>query len=176
MLKSHYAERLLASPEFSEMQDALDGEVVAMRRASYEFGEQLNVDTATYGLKAWEEAYGIPVDVSKSDTERRERIKSKMRGTGTVTAAMVANVAQSFTGGEVTVVEHPETYSFTIKFSGQLGVPKRIDDVTAAIDEIKPAHLAFDYEYSYLLIMDIHGVMTLSQLEATPLNLFAGGA
>lgn len=176
MLTKHYPQRLLESPEFLEMQEALGDPVFELRSALYSFGEQLNVNTATYGLCAWETALGINVDVSKSDTERRERIMSKLRGTGAVTAEMIENVARSFAGGEVTVIEDPANYTFIVKFSGQYGVPHNIDAVTAAINEIKPAHLGFTYEYSYLLIREVHGVMTLTELEQTPLKLFAGGA
>lgn len=176
MLKELYPERLVLSPEFAAMQDALDGPVTALRQGLYTLGAQLNVGTATVGLTAWERALGLNTDVSKSDTERRERIMSKLRGTGTVTAEMIANVAQSFTGGQVTVIEDAENYRFVLKFSGQYGTPPNMADVGAAIEEIKPAHLSYSYEYSYLLIRDIHGVMTLAQLQATTLNKFAGGS
>ncbi|MEG1967332.1 MAG: putative phage tail protein [Clostridia bacterium] len=176
MLSEHYPNRLLASAEFLQMQTALDAEIIALRMALDDFGRQLNVSTATFGLGAWERALGLPVDVSKLDTHRRERIMSKLRGTGTVTAEMIANVAKSFTGGEVSVIEDATNSRFVLKFSGQYGTPPNMADVGAAIDEIRPAHLAYSYEYSYLLIRDIHGKMTLNQLAAQKLNKFAGGA
>ena len=43
------------------------------------------------------------------------------------------------------------------------------------LDEVKPAHLAIVYTFRYLLIKDIHEVMTLSEVEATTLKKFAGG-
>ena len=36
-----------------------------------------------------------------------------------------------------------------IKFVSVLGIPPNIDDLTAAINEIKPAHLDFSYEYLF---------------------------
>ena len=50
-----------------------------------------------------------------------------------------------------------------------------LEDLKSAIEEIKPAHLAVAYAFNYLLIRDIHDVMTMGQLGQTPLNKFAGG-
>ncbi|MNN78327.1 hypothetical protein D3C81_1948730 [compost metagenome] len=56
-----------------------------------------------------------------------------------------------------------------------VGIPPNLDDLKAVIEEIKPAHMKVEYEFSYLLIRDIDGVMTLDQLEQEPLLNFAGG-
>jgi uncharacterized protein YmfQ (DUF2313 family) len=111
---------------------------------------QLNVETATWGLDLWEKAYGIKTDVSKSYAFRRARIESKMRSQGVTTVAMIKNVAESFSNGEVDVIEHPEEYRFEIKFIGTLGIPPNMDDLTGAIKEIKPAHLDFAYVYTFI--------------------------
>ncbi|MCX7614756.1 MAG: YmfQ family protein, partial [Clostridiales bacterium] len=105
--------------------------------------------SATWGLVLWEKALGIDTDVSKSNEYRRTRIMSKLRGSGTTTADMIKNVAESFSNGIVDVIEHPEQYSFDIKFVGTLGIPPNMDDLTAAVEEIKPAHLAYTFVYIY---------------------------
>ena len=107
------------------------------------------VGTASALLSRYEEVYGLQVDISKSNTWRRERITAKIRGTGTTTKQMIEEVAISFAGGEVEIIEHPDTNSFIIKFVGALGIPANMGDLTLAIEEIKPAHLAFTFEYSY---------------------------
>jgi len=111
--------------------------------------EQLNVQTATWGLEYWERSLGLEVDVGKSTAYRRTRIISKLRGQGTTTVAMIKNVAESFSNGEVEVLEHPAEYRFDVKFVGTVGVPPNMDDLSAAIEEIKPAHLAYDYIIIY---------------------------
>lgn len=176
MLLKHYPERLLASTEFKEMQEALGPEVYQLRASLYSFGDQLNVETATWGLCAWERALGIPVDVSKSDTDRRNDIMSKLRGVGTVTASMLAGVVKSFVRGDVSVSEIPEQSTIIIKFDGEYGVPDGIDKVKSAVEKIKPAHLAIDYAYHYLLIRDVHEAMTINELNEKPLGIFAGGS
>lgn len=106
---------------------------------------QLNVRTATWGLVNWETSLGLSTDVGKDVEYRRTRIISKLRGQGTTTVAMIKNVAESFSNGQVDVVEHPAEYRFDVKFVGTIGVPPNMDDLTAAIEDIKPAHLAYDY-------------------------------
>jgi hypothetical protein len=137
---------------------------------------QFFVDTATWGLANWERICGIPTDESKPIDQRRSVIKSKLRGIGTVTVDLIKNVAEAYYNGQVEVTEQPSLYTVKIKFVSKLGVPPNLADIQNALREIIPAHLAIDFEFSYLLIRDIHNVMTLAQLESTTLDKFAGGA
>lgn len=111
---------------------------------------QLNIDTATWGLELWEKYLGLEIDVSKSREFRRERIKAKIRGTGTVTKQMIENVAKSYSNGEVNVIEDTAGYSFNVKFVGTKGIPENMADLKLTIEEIKPAHLAFTFEYTWM--------------------------
>jgi hypothetical protein len=63
---------------------------------------------------------------------------------------MIQNVAKSFSNGDVDIVEDNTDYQFTVKFVGTMGIPPNMDDLTAAIEDIKPAHLAFIFEYTYI--------------------------
>lgn len=146
MLPPYYKE----SAEVANLQNAINAEVEKVHSAKDDLLLQMNVETATWGLDLWEKAYGIKTDVSKSYAFRRARIESKMRSQGVTTVAMIKNVAESFSNGEVDVIEHPEKYRFEIKFIGTLGIPPNMDDLTAAIEEIKPAHLDFTYVYTFI--------------------------
>lgn len=122
-------------------------------------------ETASSLLGRYEKIYGIEVDISKSDTFRRERIKAKKRGVGTVTKQLIVNTAASYSNCEVEVIEDPEDYRFTIKFVGTRGIPENMNDLTLTIEEIKPAHLSFIFEYVY----NTYGVIasfTYGALEA----------
>lgn len=48
--------------------------------------DQLQLDTATWGLKYWEETLGIAVEEEKAPEFRRSRIRSKLRGAGVTTS------------------------------------------------------------------------------------------
>ncbi|HJB99149.1 MAG TPA: YmfQ family protein [Candidatus Flavonifractor merdavium] len=135
---------------FSELQRVL-GETCRRAGADLEFTfQQLWPQTASgWGLELWETAYGIPIDVTKDVQFRRTRVISKLRGQGTPTVELIQAVAASFANGTVEVIEHNDEFYFVIKFVSILGVPPNINDLTAAINEIKPAHLKFIYEYTY---------------------------
>ncbi|MED0686549.1 YmfQ family protein [Anoxybacillus ayderensis] len=162
--------------EFQTLIGTENEEVEQLNVTIDEVLKQFYVDTATWGLAKWERICGIPVDESKPIDQRRSVIKSKLRGIGTVTVALIKNVAESWYNGEVEVTEQPSLYTVKIKFVSKLGVPPNLADIQNALREIIPAHLAINFEFSYLLIKDVHNVMTLSQLEATTLDKFAGGA
>lgn len=57
---------------------------------------QLYINTATWGLDIWERAYNIPLNLDFSYEDRREVLKAKMRGQGTVTKKMIQNTAIAF--------------------------------------------------------------------------------
>lgn len=162
------------SAQTADLQNAFALALSELQAARDDCALQLDVSTATWGLSLWEEAYGIVTDVEKSDNFRRSRIISKMRGAGTTTAAMIQSVASSFSNGEVEVIEAPSQYRFDVKFVGTLGLPPNMDDLTAAIERTKPAHL----DYAYLIIYRQQGALqpyTHTQLSAYTHETLRGG-
>ncbi len=139
------------SSQVLEIQGAFEHWSEALSAAKEDLFLQFNVESATWGLTIWEKALGLEIDVTKPYGYRRTRIMSKLRGSGTTTKAMINNVAESFSNGVVTVLEHSSENRFEIKFTGTLGIPPNMDDLTAALEEIKPAHLAYSYVYVYRL-------------------------
>ncbi|SNT18584.1 hypothetical protein SAMN05446037_104913 [Anaerovirgula multivorans] len=129
-------------------------ELQSFKKKLEETLNQFYVDTSTFTLERWEREVGIPVNNTKPAAYRRSVIKSKIRGSGTITVKLIKNVSESFTNGEVEVIENPECYSFTIRFISVMGVPPNIDDLKEAIEEIKPAHLMVEYSYRYLIWND----------------------
>lgn len=135
--------------EMVPLQKAIGYELWSLREMVRNLADQTILSTATYTLSKWEENYGLDTDLTKSYEFRRERLRAKMRGAGTTTKAMIENVASSFAGGDAVVYEYPQDNRFVVKFTGIKGIPANMQDLTATIEEIKPAHLQFDYEYSY---------------------------
>lgn len=167
MLPSYYYE----SNEVVSIQDSIEGQYKILEQCKDDLINQLFVDTATWGLNLWEKRFGIDTDITKSYEYRRSRLKSKMRGMGTVTNALIKNVANSFDNGTVDVIEGLNNM-LTIKFIGRTGTPPNLSDLKSAINEIKPAHLALIYEFAYLLISNIES-MTIAELENTTIENFA---
>ena len=109
----------------------------------------LYVSTATWGLDLFEEELGLTTNKSISYEERRERILAKKRGNGTTTKAMIKNTAEAFSGGEVDIIENFNDYSFIVKFVGVKGIPKNLALFKQMLEEIKPAHLNYELEFTY---------------------------
>lgn len=110
---------------------------------------QFFLDTADYCLERWEKELGIEVNNSYNMEFRRSRIRSKLRGQGTVTINLIRTVSESFSNGEVDIAEDSPGYSFTVKFVDKKGTPPNLQDLQNAIDEIKPAHLSVTYAFTY---------------------------
>lgn len=148
-LKDYLPERLLSMP-VAEFQDAFQPEIDRLaEEISNIQGYELFAKTADKWLPMWETAYGIPIDPEKSLAERRSRLMSKMRGAGTTTAEMIRQVVASYANSECEIIEHNEKYRFDVKFTGTIGVPPNMDDVRAALEEIKPAHLAYEFIFLF---------------------------
>ncbi len=144
-----YPDFYAGSAEFADLQEALEPEVLALWEYRDSVLDQLSVDTATWGLRYWEQTLGIPVEAAKDLSFRRSRIKSKLRGAGITTVAMIQNVAESFSNGEVAVREFPTEFRVEIVFVGTIGIPPNMEDLTAALREAMPAHLKWDYIIIY---------------------------
>lgn len=147
--------RFKNSKEVTEFENAVDRFVSKAEAEKDSFFNQLNVDTATWGLELWEKEYGLETDITKTLLDRRSRIKSKMRGTGTSTKKLIQNIAESFSNGYVEVTEHNDEYYFEIEFVGKIGLPPNIPDIKAAIEEAKPAHLNVVYICKYRMHKDL---------------------
>lgn len=140
--------------ENSELMKSIQGiiakEVGKLNYSKKDLLDQFYVDTATWGLSCiWEKLLGIQTDLNKSYEERREIIKAKLRGAGTVTKNMIKNVAEAFSGGEAEVLENFSDYSFIIQFIGIKGIPKNMEGLIEIIETIKPAHLGYSFKYTY---------------------------
>ena len=144
-LISRYPEFYAGSAEFVDIQNALEPEILALWERRDSVMDQLNVDTATWGLKYWEQSLGLAVDERADIGYRRSAVKSRIRGAGTTTAAMIQNLAASYSNGEVEVIEHPEQFRIEIKFVNTVGTPPNIDDLTATLRSTLPAHLEWSY-------------------------------
>jgi uncharacterized protein YmfQ (DUF2313 family) len=132
-----------------QLQSILSNDINTLASSFNKTIDECFINTATSLLSRYEKIYGLAVDVSKSDMFRRERITAKVRGIGTVTKQMIIDTAAAYSNGEVEVIEIPETYSFKIKFIGTKGIPPNMADLTITLEEIKPAHLSFIFEFIY---------------------------
>ncbi len=150
LMKSSVPDFLVEAQSYRVILEAEGPELDTIETNLADVLKQMYVETATEeGLTRWEQFVGLSSYTGKPLDQRRSRVISKLRGMGTVTVAMMQNVAESYVYGHVAVTEHPEVCSFTIKFVDPYGIPPNLADVQAAIEEIKPAHLGVEYEFTY---------------------------
>lgn len=137
------------SEEVKGIQDSFQKENEELKNAIQDLLNQMFVDTATWGLVHWEKYLNLSTGSTESLDNRRSRIKTRLRGQGTTTKEMIKNVCSSFVNGEVEVTELAAEYIFKIKFVSNIGVPGNIQYLKETIEEIKPAHLGFEFIYVY---------------------------
>lgn len=145
-LIEQYPEFLRNSPEFADLQAALQPELDALRARLESMAEQLELETATWGLDLWESTLGLVPGRSMGLRARRARIAAKLRGAGTSTVEAVRQAVESFTGAEAEVIEHPRQFRVELRFRSENVLD--LAQVSAALREMLPAHLAFGLEFS----------------------------
>ncbi|NRT76289.1 YmfQ family protein [Clostridium beijerinckii] len=136
-------------PEMKASYDVQGTEIGSLLYYADDVKKQLRIDTATWGLIYWEERYGIETNLALSYEQRREIVKVKKKGQGTTTKQMIKNVAETFSGGEVDVIENTAPYTFTIQFIGVKGIPRNMQAFINMLEDIKPAHLGYVFKYTY---------------------------
>ena len=171
-LTDQLPERYLNSPEVGAAAGILWMLGEAFRDCVLDWLEQLTIDTATWGLKYWEQAYGVTPQITDTVEERRGRVKAKMRSPQTVTAAMLENLTDSYINGQSVVTELPRQHKVQIQFNGDYGIPSNLESLTAALLEVLPSHVMYEYLYRYLLVREVHG-MVISTLQTHTIDEFA---
>lgn len=130
-----------------------------------DFCKQLYVDSATWGLIYWEQFLDLRTNLEEPIANRRSRIKTILRGQGTITKDILKSVCASFVNGEVEIIELSADYMFHIKFVGEIGIPDNIEYIRETVNKIKPAHLGFEFIYIYNTYNDL-AAFTYDHLSA----------
>lgn len=140
-LLDYLRDNLRKSPEVQDIFGSFQKELDELWEMVGSAGEQLVLETATWGIDFWELALGLEVEVNRENEFRKSRIKARLRGQGSTTVETIREVAASFSNGEVEVRELFQDYRIEIEFVGQVGLPPNLEDLKQAIREVLPAHL-----------------------------------
>lgn len=159
--------------EFQILADTEGDELDDVKQQLEELLDQAFVGTATWGLARWEAEFGIVPPAGQPIEQRRAVVQSRIRGTGTVTVALVKSVAEAYDRGTIEVTEQPAKYQVTVRFVDTLGAPPNLNDLKAAIDEIKPGHIAVVYQYKYITLSQLDKTMTINQIQQRRLTDFS---
>lgn len=113
------------------------------------------IDTATFSLDTWAKFAGIEDNPLLDLDVRRSNIKAALKAKEVTTVEVIKSIAESYSNGTCEIIEDYANYKFTVKFTGTVGVPSSIDEIRKIIDKVKPAHLAYDFEFKYRTWNDI---------------------
>lgn len=111
---------------------------------------QFNVESSTWGLKAYEYEVGVTTDVNKPIDQRKSVVISKLRGAGVTTRELIENVAEAYANADVEVTEDNPHYNVIVKFVGVLGIPPNMSDLERSLREIIPAHMIYTLVFTYV--------------------------
>jgi hypothetical protein len=151
VLKDYVPPFLLQSLIFQKLYSSQQIELDNLDKYVQEIMDQCFIDTATWGLDIWERFCGLPISSNKPVDERRSTIKSRVRGYGTITKAMLQNLLKAYPGGSAEIIEDVLSSKFTVKFNDYYRVPDEpsIPQMYKALDIVKPAHLVYDHTFTY---------------------------
>lgn len=158
-------------PTVQAVAAAMQGVLAAQEAEAVGVPPQMSLDKVTWDLETEERLLGITPADGATLEERRTQVKARWRSGGKLTIEQVQAVCDAWRNGEV-IVTFPGS-KLRLQFVGAIGVPTDLDALVAAVQLVIPAHLALEYIFKYLLIRDIHEVMTISTLETQPLGNFA---
>lgn len=122
-------------------------------------------------IEMYELWLGIQPDDAKSLADRRAYIQAMWMKSAPATKTAIQSVCDAWMNGECDV--EAGTGYVEITFNSEMGVPADLNSLKSALAHVLPAHLEIRYNFKYLLISEIHGVMTLEEMEDTPLGHFA---
>ena len=144
------------------------GEVLAFAE---DLRKEAQPGTAVLLLDQWERHYGIVPDDSMTPAQRQARLMRHTSNRSPASPARLAAAVAGYLGFAVTIEENTADNTFTVVL---LDGTADLEPVEELLKPMKPAHLIMTLHFQYLLIKEIHEEMTLTEMNNTPLKLFAG--
>ncbi|WP_304341653.1 YmfQ family protein [Metaclostridioides mangenotii] len=107
---------------------------------------QLFPQTASWGLKYWEERCGLPTNADELLQARRNKVIAKLQSKHIMNPKRMAMVLQKYTGADIKVIENTAPYTFEIDLIGRTSFPKSLEELYKTVKKIKPSHLSDNYK------------------------------
>lgn len=86
-------------------------------------------------------------EITADNETKRSRVMARLQGNNLLTKSELENLIRIYDKTGCTITEDYANYTVTVLFSGRTGKPYNLAEIKAAIDEVKPAHLRFEYEF-----------------------------
>lgn len=125
------------------------------------------------GILYFEKLLKITPGLNQSLDDRRAQIRAKWIQDGHNSIVLVQLVCDSWKYGEIDAdfIEG----KLKLQFVNSYGIPDDLEGLKNTVNDVKPTYIPYDLRYKYLLIKDIHEVMTLEEMENTLISNFSFG-
>lgn len=152
---------------YNQIQNTVAEDLEQVSIDNEDLRKQLTVTTATWGLKYWEEAVGIPVRPEQAIPIRRGKVISKLRSTGNFSAELLISVIEAFTDGTGEVELNIPDYSLYLNVVNNTTIIK-LADIAEAMEQIIHAHIGWDLGIKNKSIIDPGLTIIRSKLVDLP--------
>lgn len=134
---------LLDNPDMAELLSAEQKELDNFFDYIELMRNQPTISTASIYLSRHEKMFGLGVSPALSDSERIGRVLAKLNTRTNSTVEAIKVVVSSITGCGTDIEEYYDQYLFMIDVLRDNSQLISVEDIKAAVEIIKPAHLAF---------------------------------
>lgn len=172
LLRTHKVDVLRYLPKFlandgtfKDVHVALSTEHENLRLTIIDIARQFFVESATWGLADWERIYDLPS--AGGLAERRAALLQKIRARDTITKsrmqALIDNIVWTH---DATLVENVAPGVFRIDMETIIA----LEELRAAVDFYKPAHLTYVIAHSFFVKGDLYVGGSVSELDIETIN------
>lgn len=129
---------------------------------------QIFPQTATWGLKYWEDALDIITNEALGLEIRRQKVISKIVTKTPVNPAKMKSILEQMTKLQVDIDENVADYTFGVKFYSKEYSNIVLEQITKAIKSAKPSHLSFDLTINYVIELTLNILFSRWTSELIP--------
>lgn len=133
--------------EFKVINTGMWAEIDELYAELIEVDSQFNLDTATWYLDVLERELGLN-QKNLTNEQRVALIRAKIQARSTTTVKLIEDVLSNFTNSRVFVDEHYNEYLIKVSIYNSPNRDISMSAMRKLIDDIKPAHLIFEYSIS----------------------------
>lgn len=168
--KGFYANSYVGKWIFQVMGLELDDAKARVEELPY----QAFLETVTWGMRYFEEKYGLKVDESMDLEERRKRIQEKISNRGSINPERIREIAERATGRPCSVEEIADDYTFWITIfqgDGRFSFKEFLEK----IDRSKPSHLSYGITLDMKETVALAYACVIKEFKKTKTSGYTGG-
>lgn len=142
------------SKHIRDIQNSLESEVDILEEETIDFCNNLFVESSTWSLELFEKFLDVK-SVSNDIETRRNVIKNKLKFRGVTNKDAILELCSQYGFGQIEISEDFTNGKFTIRFISKEGEPQNLKDLIKQLDLIIPAHISYDFYFTYVLWNEI---------------------